>query len=106
MHGMISTSICHIQLACDSASCVVDTQDLDKEPWHDARLPLSHLVIGIHGKCVHCCGALLPHLCHHGGAAVWGAFLDLQRHFCGQQGGSRKVTAQRMGQILSPLEAC
>ena len=97
---MTNASTCHTKLACDSASCVVDTQDLDKEPRHDAGLPLSHLVIGLHGKCVHRRGAVLPHLCHHGGAAIWGAFLDLQRHFCSKQGGSRRVTAQRMKQTL------
>ena len=90
-------------IACLSCSHLGHVQDLNKEPRHDAGVSLSHLVTGVHGKRVHCCGALLSHLCHHGGAAVWGAFLDLQRHFCGKQGGSRRATAQRMTQIVPHL---
>ena len=62
----------------DLASYAILLQDLDTEPGHDAGLPLGHLVTCIHGQCIHRGGALLPHLCHHGSAAVWGALLDLQ----------------------------
>ena len=100
---MTSALICLLKLAYDSGSYVVHVQDLDKKPGHDAGLSLSHLVISIYGKCIHCCGAFLPHLCHHGGAALWGAFLDLQRHLSGKQGGSRRVTAQRMRHTQSGM---
>ncbi len=61
--------------ACDGRPLL---QDIDKEPRHDAGLPISHPVTGIHGQCLHCGGIVLLDLCHHGGAALWWPLLDLQ----------------------------